>query len=224
MNLKLVVIHMDMVVETLNLKPGDYHLGRSSTNNIVVQHFSLRPNQGRIFYKEEQWFYEDKKDQNFIVISDTTPIVLSDRISLATHEYVENRETRLSDFSGLRILHRQKLNKRLIFVGSLVVSLLLVAILGYQYFGSGTFNESTLLNQVRDKIVEFEVYPDAKAINNLKEYAGLTDADFKDSSGFCTGFLVGSNIVLTAAHCLFGSMVIDINNDFYLKTSDKKET
>ena len=57
----------------------------------------------------------------------------------------------------------------------------------------------------------------------LKNMQGLKDTDFKESSGFCTGFLVGPNIVLTAAHCLFGTMVIDINNDFYLKTSDGKK-
>ena len=223
MNLKLAIIHMDMVVKSFDLEPGNYHLGRSNTNDIVVQHFSLQPKQGRIFYKEEQWFYEDKKTQNFFVISDATSIVLSDQISLATHEYVENKETKFSDFSRLKILRRQSLNKRLVVVGSLVVFLLLITLLGYQYLGRGSFNESTLLNRVRDKIVEFEAYPDAKAVNDFKKYAGLTDADFKDSSGFCTGFLVGPNIVLTAAHCLFGAMVIDINNDFYLKTSDEKK-
>ncbi len=223
MNLKLAVIHMDMVVETFNLEPGDYYLGRSSTNDIVVQHFSIRPKQGRIFYKENQWFYEDKKDQSFIGIDSATSVVLSDQISLATHEYVENRETKLSNLSGLMVFYHQKLNKRLFVSGSLVIFLLLTAVFGYRYLGGGVFNENTLLNQVRDKIVEFEIYPDAGAISDFKKYAGLTDADLKDSSGFCTGFLVGPNIVLTAAHCLFGTMVIDIHNDFYLKTSDEKK-
>ncbi len=222
MNLKLMVIHMDMVVKTFDLEPGDYQLGRSGDNDIVVPHFSLRLKQGRIFYKEEQWFYEDKKTQSFVVINDAGSIALSDRISLAPSGYVENREAGSSDFSGSPLLHRQKLNKRLIVVGSVMAFLLLIAVFGYQYLG-GTLNESTLLNRVRNKIVEFEAYPDAGAINDLKKFAGLTDADFKDSSGFCTGFLVGPNIVLTAAHCLFGTRVIDINNDFYLKTSDGKK-
>ena len=223
MNLKLVVVHMDMVVKTFNLEPGDYSLGRSGTNDLVVQHFSLRPKQGRIFYKEGQWFYEDRKNQNFVEINHTTSIVLSNQINLATHDYVENRETRFYSLSIFGFFYHKKFNKRLTVMGGGITFLFLIAIFGYQFFSGKGVNESTLLKQVRNKIVEFEVYPDAEAINDFKEYAGLTDADFKESSGFCTGFLVGPNIVLTAAHCLFGTMVIDINNDFYLKTSDEKK-
>lgn len=223
MNLKLVVIHMNMVVEAFNLEEGDYQLGRSSTNDIVVKHLSLRLKQGRIFSKEGQWFYEDGEKGTFVEINHRDSIALSDRISLATHDYVEKIETQSSNFSGVKKLYQGKLSKRLSVAGALIVFLFLIAIFGYQFFPGGRVSESTLLKQVRDKIVEFEVYPDAEAIGDFKKYAGLKDTDFKESSGFCTGFLVGPNIVLTAAHCLFGTMVIDINNDFYLKTSDGKK-
>ena len=59
MKLKLAIIHLDMVVETLELEPGEYTLGRASHNNIVVQHFSLAPDHGKIYNSEDQWFYEN---------------------------------------------------------------------------------------------------------------------------------------------------------------------
>lgn len=224
MDLNLVIIHLDMVVDTLHLEPGDYTLGRSSKNNIVVQHFSLHPEHGRIFYEDGQWFYENFDKKRTVAINNRESIELSDQISLATQEHVESGKTKLTEFSLLRGAHRAKLNKRLAIVGSVVAALLLATIISYQHFRGGgrTVNESTLLNRVRTKIVEFEVSKDEASIAALKKYAGLRDSDFKETSGFCTGFLVGPNIVLTAGHCLLGRLVIDMNNDFYIKTSDGK--
>lgn len=225
MDLNLVIIHLDMVVDTLHLEPGDYSLGRSSKNNIVVQHFSLYPEHGRIFFEEDQWFYESFDKKRTIAINNWESIELSDQMSLATQDHVESGKTKLTEFSILRGAHRAKLNKRLAVAGGVVAALLLATMVGYQkYRGTGkTVTETTLLNRVRSKIVEFEVSKDQESIDALKKYAGLTDADFKETSGFCTGFLVGPNIVLTAGHCLLGRLVIDINNDFYLKTSDGKQ-
>lgn len=222
MKLNLAIIHLDMVVDTLELEPGEYSLGRSSKNNIVVQHFSLDPEQGEIYFEDDTWSYKDNQTKRVTEISNNEPLKITDQISIATREHVEAGQTRLSDFSVLRSAHQSKLNKRLAVAGSLVAGLILVTVIGYQAVrtASSSMNENKILNIVRDKVVEFEVKRDSKAIDEIKKYSGLTDADFKESSGFCTGFLVGPNIVLTAGHCLLGRLVVDLSNDFYIKTSD----
>ena len=224
MNLKLAILHMDMVVGTLDLKPGEYSLGRADANDIPVRHLSLHQRQGKILYSEEQWFYEDLHSRKKVFIEDEKPIALSGQVCIATWRYIENSQKRLSDFSN-PLLRYQKQKKHLAKMAGLVACLLFIIFLGYRYLGDqiGVFNERTLLHRVRNKIVEFEANRNDKAIEDFKKYAGLKDTDFKENSGFCTGFLVGTNIVLTASHCLFGSMVIDINNDFHLKTSDGKK-
>ncbi len=222
MLLKLAIIHMDMVIETLELEEGEYSLGRSSKNNIVVQHFSLDTEHGKIFFEDGQWFYEDFENQRTRIINNAEVIALSDQISIATLEFVESGRVKLTQFSAKKNLHKAKLNKRLMMVSAFVAFLIVTTVGGYQIFrhNASPVSENQLLKSVRTKIVEFEMKKDEQAIEGLKKFAGLNDSDFKDSSGFCTGFLVGPNIVLTAAHCLFGYMVIDVNNDFYLKTSD----
>lgn len=222
MQLKLAIIHLDMVIDTLTLEEGEYSLGRSSKNNIVVQHFSLEPDQGKVFFEEGQWFYEDFEKGRTRVINNAEVIAVSDQISLATQDYIESGRSPLTALSAKKNQHRAKLQKRKIWAASFVAVLILSTFGGYQLFrlNNRPVSENQLLNKVRDKIVEFEINRDDKSIEQLKKYAGLSDSDFKESSGFCTGFLVGPNVVLTAAHCLFGQMVIDINNDFYLKTSD----
>ena len=147
---------------------------------------------------------------------------ITDHIGLATQRYVEKGEAKLSLFSVVHGEHQEKIKKRLMVVASSVAAFLLVVGLAYMAVRSEpeAIQQSKLISRVRDKIVEFETNRDEKSIADFKKYSGLTDTDFKDSSGFCTGFLVGPNIVLTAAHCLLGRVVIDINNDFYIKTSD----
>ncbi len=225
MKLKLAIIHLDLVVETLELEPGDYTLGRASHNNIVVRHFSLDPEHGRIFFEDGQWFYENKEQSRKHVINSKEIFQLSDHIGLATQRYVESGDTKLSLFSVVHGEHKQKVKKRFMIIGSAVAALFVLTLLSYMLVRtqSDSVQQSRLINRVRDKIVEFEAVRDSGAINQLKSYAGLNDTDFKETAGFCTGFLVGPNVVLTAAHCLMGRMVIDINNEFYLKTSDGQQ-
>ena len=213
-----------MVIETLSLEPGEYNIGRSQDNNIVVQHFSLNLVQGKILFKNDRWFYQDGKTQRLTPVTDFESIALSDQIAIASQQYVENEETHISDFASLLSQHRGTLKKRLALVGGLVVALFLVAFGIYQIFKSNNnpMNPNLLLAQVRKHVVEFEAVRDDKAIEDYKAYGGLKDSDLKESVGFCTGFFVAPNVILTASHCLFGHMVIDINNDFVIKTADGK--
>ncbi len=225
MNLKLAIIHLDMVVETLDLEPGEYTLGRSSSNNIVVQHFSLDPEHGKLFFNEGQWTYENAEASRTHVINNREIFYISDQIGFATAAYVESGKTKLDFYSVVHGEHKAKVKQRVLMVGAVVALLMAVSLFGYMAIRQEpeSVQQSKLISRVRDKIVEFETNRDDEAIAEIKKYAKLQDSDFKESSGFCTGFLVGPNVVLTAAHCLMGRMVIDINNDFYLKTADGEQ-
>ena len=225
MKLHLAIIHMDMVVETLELEPGFYTLGRSQESNIVVRHFSLHGNHGEVFHENGQWFYRDHDSGRALRITNKDAIPLSSEISIATSEYVENEKTKVPDFTDVFKRHKSKLKYRISIVSGLVACLILVSVGIYQIIKKDSYpmNANNLLNQVRGKIVEFEVNRNDQAIQEIKDYAGLKDSDFKETSGFCTGFLIDVNVVLTASHCLFGSMVVDLSNDFYLRTSDNKK-
>ena len=212
MKLLLAIIHRDMVIDTLELEPGSYKLGRSQENNIVVQHFSLQRHHGEVFYEEDQWFYRDIESGRTRLINNAESISMSSEVSLATSDFVEHKRADISDFSSVFKKHQSKLKYRVSVVSGLIAALLLISVGGYQLVKTNKpMNANNLLNNVRTKIVEFEVNKDAKAIQDLKDFASLQDSDFKETSGFCTGFLVAPNVVLTASHCLFGSMVVDIN-------------
>ena len=103
MKLQLSIIHMDMVIETLELEPGSYTLGRSQDNNIVVQHFSLHRKHGEIFFEDDQWFYRDSENGRTTLINNAEPIFLSTKVSLATVEYVEHKRTDIADSNSTEL-------------------------------------------------------------------------------------------------------------------------
>ncbi len=96
MKLNLAIIHLDMVIETLSLEPGEYTIGRSSQSNIVVQHFSLEPEHGKIFFEEGQWFYQD--ETRTLILNNAEVLPISDQVGLATSEHVESGRSKLSHF------------------------------------------------------------------------------------------------------------------------------
>ena len=79
-----------------------------------------------------------------------------------------------------------------------------------------------VLNFARSKVVEFELARNLDVENQVKSYGKLEDKDFVDSIGYCTGFIVATQVVLTANHCFHFANDLNLTNEFLIKTSDGK--
>ena len=225
MKLQLVIIHNGMVVDTLDLEPGRYTIGRSKENNIVVQHFSLKISHGTIYFEDDQWKFEAFGQSQPTTISNDQAISLSDQIAIASDGFVENENADVVHFSTLRADRDEVLRKRRFVTMGIVAGVILLPVLIYLIFASldDDNDPNILLATVRPQIVELEGIVNQQAIMDYKELGGMKDEDFRENIGFCTGFLVDTNVVLTASHCLFGTMIIDLNNEFTLRTWDGKQ-
>ena len=49
---------------------------------------------------------------------------------------------------------------------------------------------------------------------------GVDEEDFVEGLGFCSGFIVAPDVVLTASHCLHGPAYLEVNTDFEVVTDD----
>lgn len=218
MNLKIVVRFNGLVLETIELKPGNYDLGRGPENQININHPSVHRKHGHISFISNKWIYQDHESQKIQTIDNLEPIYLSSEIDLATEEYTFSEQT-----GNRSPLPRQKQRALLGFSGALLA----VVILGVAYFLIKNrlkhSDPNQLLSEVRSKIVEFEKIKDLAAIDDYKKYGGFSDTDFRDSMGYCTGFLVAPNVVLTASHCLWGSDLLDLQDSFELRMHDGKK-
>lgn len=227
----LAIFHNGMLVQSFSLENGKYTLGRSGKADIVIPHLSVPGFCGSLSFRDGAWLYQGLEDQQGQAVSAQSLITLSPSVSIAAIEILEEEDSvQRWNLLGSRGSEGPPTGTEFSKwrpVWALAVVLGLIAI-PFVILWKGWFQQSTkknpnqLLSKVRSHIVELEGVVDPKAIADYKNYAKMKDTDFKESLGFCTGSLVAPNIIMTAAHCLFGSMVIDMNNQFIAKTKDGK--
>jgi S1-C subfamily serine protease len=222
MKIQLVVRFNGYPVDDLELQPGEYTLGRNPEKSININHPSIHRNHGRIFFIDGLWKYEDLSLGDVVSITDQLPIRLTSNIELATIAYVASEKTGEVHVSRWGM----KTSKEKVLFGSLAaVGLLVLATFAYFLVrAQGRHSDpNVLLSQVRSKVVEFEKIKNEAAIKDYMELGGFDEKDFRDNVGYCTGFLVAPNVVLTASHCLWGSDYLDLQTDFELRAFDGKK-
>lgn len=222
MKIQLLVRFNGFVIDKIDLEPGEYTLGRNSDLSINVNHASIHRKHGKIFFSNNQWMYEDYVQRTVVAITDQNPIELSHAIDMATAAYVSSETT--GDIPLLKI--RKLTHAEKLFYGVLsAIAIIGFALISYSVIKSQNRHSdpNVLLSQVRSKIVEFEKIKNEVAIQDFKHYGGFEEKDFRESVGYCTGFLVAKNVVLTASHCLWGNDYLDLQTDFEIRSYDGKK-
>lgn len=222
MKLKLVIRFNHMAIETLDLSPGEYEIGRSSDCDIQINHPSIHRRHGRLAFREKNWIYQKHNSEDIEVLGESA-LKLSSEIEIATLESTEQEIT--ADLTNPLALFRKK--KKIKFIYGFILAGCLVAGGVVTYFALRSqlrhSDPNLLLSQVRSRIVEFEKIKDPQAIQDYKDIAKFKDEDFREVFGFCTGFLVAPGVVLTASHCLWGSDFLGIQTNFEVRTFDGKK-
>jgi S1-C subfamily serine protease len=230
--MKILVRYLGMTIEKVELSPGTYVLGRSQECDIVLTQEFISRKHGKIWFENDKWYFQDLREDHpdfsgqAIELNQNTSIDLGHDVDLITEDYLEHAETNITNVHNLKdAVGRSRTNRRVILGLSLALIFLIgsgITFYAYQRL-TKPMDPNTLLTFVRSKIVEFERVRNEEAVKDYKKYGGLEDKDFKDKSGFCTGFIIAPDVVLTASHCLFGQLIIDMDAKFKIKTSDDKK-
>lgn len=209
----------------------EYVIGRSSEESDIrlYQRYISRKH-AKLYYSDGKWWYQDLRVGNKSYHAEPIPltsenrIVLEGKIDLVTDTYLSLHKTMSYDVVADEHGRHKYFRPRYVVPIFLFFVVIVGAVLGYLYYrqSEDTVDVNKLYNVVREKVVEFEEVRDLKIIEEIKKYANLTDSDFKAEVGFCSGFIVGKNIVLTASHCVLGPYLLDVRDDFVIKTYDKK--
>ncbi len=218
---KIVVRFNGMVLETFSLEAGEYEIGRGPENDIDINHPSVHRRHGKISFINKSWIYQDHTTQKLQTLDNVEPVFVSSEIDIATEEYT------LSEQTGDRSLPafiNPRYKKSLLSLAAVLVALVGIALIYVYLKNRGRHSDpNQLLADVRSKVVEFEKIKDLEAIEDYKKYGGFSDADFRENMGYCTGFLVARDVVLTASHCLWGSDLLDLQTSFEIRMFDGKK-
>jgi V8-like Glu-specific endopeptidase len=229
--MKIIIRYLGMSIIEKDLQPGEYTIGRAKDNDIQISHDFISRKHAKVFFEDGQWWYQDLRVGHIhykidpISITKETRIEIENQLELVTGDFLDFSETKLYETADISDSHkgREKSHRPLIAILTTIILLIIAGGAIYYYITlKRPMDANTLFKFVRPKIVEFIKVKDPKAIRDLKKYAGVTDKNFKDEIGYCTGFIVGPGIVLTANHCLHGSTLVDSDIRFKLKTHDGK--
>ncbi|HEX5035759.1 MAG TPA: trypsin-like peptidase domain-containing protein, partial [bacterium] len=235
--MKIFIRHQGNIVAEAELEEGkEYTLGRLPESDIRIAQDFISRQHAKIYFSEGTWWYRDlreKKAREMVprAIADEQAIAVEKGVDLVTPGYLASQRTQEIDArEDLKAFEKQPQEHSLVvrrpfLMPTLTVAFIAVlAVAGFfvykQWFRP--MSATDLLTFVRPKVVEFEETADQEVISQLKKYAKFKDDDFRQSFGFCSGFIVAKNVVLTASHCVFGPYGTDIHENFTIKTHDQK--
>jgi S1-C subfamily serine protease len=231
--MKLVIRYLGLVILRRELQPGEYSIGRAEDNDIQLSQDFVSRRHAKVYFADGQWFYQDLREghpnyreepQSF---STDRPIELEDGLQLLTEELLFESSTQLlgaDAVEGIAPRSRPGRRRAVYAIGACAAALLTAVIVCLAFFARQPMDPNALLAFVRPKVVEFEFVPEQKLLAQLKRYAGVGEDELMETSGFCTGFIVAPNVVLTAFHCLRGDSVAEAITRFRIKAHDGRLT
>lgn len=226
--MKITFRYLGVITHQIELSPekGDYTIGRNQENDIRLAHDFISRNHGRIFYENDKWYYRDLRSDHpnhqteIIELTHTKAISLEEQLDLVTNDYLNQSQTKIFKIDDLK---KKELSYRNIWVASFFFIL---------FLGGGGYliqkslmpmNSSQLLSFSQKRFVEFQLKKDPILEKELITSHGFKSEDFKETVGFCSGFLIAPKTVMTASHCLLGASGINPTSNFELKTFDGKK-
>lgn len=226
----LTVRYLGIVVHSSELEAGkEYRIGRARDNDIVADVSMMSRHQGKIYSENGNWFFAPygKTSTPPVRLELSQPISMRDQLEIMVSESEPEEATKSSTIDQIQKVlasSHGRLNRLSYGLSFFLCALVFGGFGGYKYYESSRpMDAKTLLPFVRSKIVEFELPEKSKMVEDLRKYAKFEDKDFSDTLGFCTGFIMEKNIILTANHCIQGTGIASPAGKFVIKTSDGKK-
>lgn len=225
--MKLYFRHQNQVLAnpTLDITKS-YSVGRGLNCDIQIPISTVSRFQGVVYFDQGKWHFrnEGHPDKPVVTFSDSVSVNLKNGLEIFTDTFLANEKTHVGDLPSKKQTSTSLHHFNLKWALGLVAVLLVGAGSAYVYYlTSRPFDSKTLMGFAENKILKFELKVKKDVIAKIKKEADLKEEDFKETVGFCTGFLVEKNVLLTAHHCVSTPPGMSIEKDFILKTYDNRE-
>ncbi len=217
--MKLFIRFRGLPLRQIDLdKEKTYRVGRSSHNDVQISAREIPRQFGEVRFENDQWFffYRDQKTPA-LALTENDHVWTPYGLELGLASYLDQESTYVSFVS-----RPFKSKGWMLATASCALLALVVGIFSAKE-NTPVLNSKNLMQFAEDRIVKFELKISPENLSQLKKDAGLGDEDFKTSVGFCTGFAVDRNVILTAQHCVVNPPGFEVMKDFVLRTSDGRE-
>lgn len=219
--MKIYFRHKNQIVAVLEPHINkSYTIGRGLNCNVQIPVPTVSRFQGVLYFEEGRWHFRNESGlmNSVTTLTDSVSVDLKNGLSISLDTFLANEKTHVQIEDQPRTYSYWKA------ASYTAIIFLLVGITTYfTYYYQSKFDSKTLMGFAENKILKFELKVKKDVLEKIKKEADLKEEDFKETVGFCTGFLVEKNILLTAHHCISPPPGLAIEKDFVLKTFDNRE-
>jgi hypothetical protein len=225
--MKLYLRHHNQIIANPTLDiTKTYSVGRGLNCDIQIPISNVSRYQGVIFFEEGKWHFRNEAhpDKPVVTLSDSVSVNLKNGLEIFLDTFLANESTHIGEIAKTKSHTFEKSKHIWKWALAFTFVLLIGAGSSYIYYLlTKPFDSKTLMGFAENKILKFELKVKKDVIDKIKKEADLKEDDFKETVGFCTGFLVEKNVLLTAHHCVSTPPGMSIEKDFILKTFDNRE-
>ncbi|MBL7545854.1 MAG: trypsin-like peptidase domain-containing protein [Bdellovibrionaceae bacterium] len=219
--MKIYFRHKNQIVAVLEPHINkSYTVGRGLNCDVQIPVPTVSRFQGVLYFEEGRWHFRNEGGlkNSVTTLSDSVSVDLKTGLSISLDTFLASEKT--------HILEEKKENSYS-YIKATAYTLIIFFIAGiatyFTFYFQGKFDSKSLMGFAENKILKFELKVKKDLLEKIKKEADLKEEDFKETVGFCTGFLVEKNILLTAHHCISPPPGLSIEKDFILKTYDNRE-
>ena len=78
--MKIIIRYLGMSIIQKDLQPGEYVIGRSKDSDIQISHDFISRKHAKIFFKDNQWWYQDLRVEHIHYQKDPIRIAKESKI------------------------------------------------------------------------------------------------------------------------------------------------
>ncbi|OYZ23889.1 MAG: hypothetical protein B7Y39_03255 [Bdellovibrio sp. 28-41-41] len=220
--MKIYFRHKNQIVGTLEPHINkSYTVGRGINCDVQLPVPTVSRFQGVLYFEEGRWHFRNEVGlkNSVTTLTDSVSVDMKNGLSIFLDTFLSSEKTHVLEEKP--VAKNYSYTKAASYTAAIFV---VVAISTYfSYYYQNKFDSKSLMGFSENKILKFELKVKKELLEKIKKEADLKEEDFKETVGFCTGFLVEKNILLTAHHCVSPPPGLSIEKDFILKTFDNRE-
>ncbi len=220
--MKIYFRHKHQIVAVLEPHINkSYTVGRGLNCDVQVPVSTVSRFQGVLYFEEGRWNFRNEGGikNNVTTLTDSVSVDLKSGLTIFLDTFLSNEKTHVLDDVPKESSYSYVRAAAYTMVVFLAVGLTTY----FSYYYQNKFDSKSLMGFAENKILKFELKVKKDLLEKIKKDAELKGEDFKETVGFCTGFLVEKNILLTAHHCISPPPGLSIEKDFILKAYDNRE-
>jgi hypothetical protein len=188
-SMKIYFRHKNQIVGTVepNINKS-YTVGRGINCDVQLPVPTVSRFEGVLYFEEGRWHFRNEAGlkNSVTTLTDSVSVDMKNGLSIFLDTFLASEKT--------HVLEEKPIVKNYSYVKAASYTAAIIVVIAistyFSYFYQSKFDSKSLMGFSENKILKFELKVKKELLEKIKKEADLKEEDFKETVGFCTGFLV----------------------------------